>query len=216
MIQKYTLFSIFLFITSFNLTAQECGSTQVRIFAGPEFNGVLSGQDKVMRGMRIGFGAGLDVSKFMSCNVAFLTGLNYNYAPFEMWTNKDSEGYQYQMNRSHMLEIPLGIKYMTDQNSKSTSYYFGLSYLNALSISSDMRKTKEEKPTAFDLKYVEGTYMLYNPGLKIELGLMNKFDGDNAFTVSLFFKSILHNYFSGTESDKLTTFGTGFNVGYIF
>jgi len=216
MIQKYTLFSILMFITSLNLVAQECGSTQFRIFAGPEFNGVLSGQDKVMRGMRIGFGAGLDVSKFLSCNVAFATGLNYNYAPFEMWTNKDAEGYQYQMNRSHVLEIPLGIKYMTDQNSKSTSYYFGLSYINALALSSEMKKTKEEKPTAFDLKYVEGTYMLYNPGAKIELGLMNKFDGDNAFTVSMFFKSIFHNYFSGTESDKLTTFGTGLNVGYVF
>jgi hypothetical protein len=145
-----------------------------------------------------------------------MTGLNYNYAPFEMWVNKDAEGYQYQMNRSHMMEIPLGIKYLTDQNSKSTSYYFSLSYINALALSSDMKKTKEEKPTAFDLKYVEGTYMLYNPGAKIELGLINKFDGDNAFTVSMFFKSIFHNYFSGTESDKLTTFGTGFNVGYVF
>jgi hypothetical protein len=216
MLQKYTLFSILLLITTFNLYAQECGNTQVRIFAGPEFNGVLSGQDKVMRGMRIGFGAGIDVSKFLSCNVAFLTGLNYNYAPFEMWINNDAEGYQSQMNRSHMLEIPLGIKYMTDQNSKSTSYYFSLSYINGLALSSSMKKSKEEKPTAFDLKYVEGTYMLYNPGAKIELGLMNKFDGDNAFTVSMFFKSIFHNYFSGTESDKLTTFGTGFNVGYVF
>lgn len=216
MIQKYTLFSILLLITTFNLNAQECGNTQVRVFAGPEFNGVLSGQDKVMRGMRIGFGAGVDVSKFLSCNVAFMTGLNYNYAPFEMWVNKDAEGYQYQMNRSHMMEIPLGIKYLTGQNSKSTSYYFSLSYINALALSSDMKKTKEEKPTAFDLKYVEGTYMLYNPGAKIELGLINKFDGDNAFTVSMFFKSIFHNYFSGTELDKLTTFGTGFNVGYVF
>jgi hypothetical protein len=213
-----SLLLIFTFsvLTLNEISAQECGETKFRIFGGPEFSHLLSADSSTSRGMQLGAGIGGEVSHFVGCNLSLNTGLSYYYSPTDYWVDNDTL-VDFAKLRTHTFEIPLGIRFNTNYNSNTTAYYFGLAYTNNLAIaSSKVHQTVFIFPTDYQSIEREGTYMLYNPGAKFEIGLQNKFDGKNSITVGLHSRFVYHNFFSGISSDKILTMSIGLQLGYIF
>jgi hypothetical protein len=194
--------------------AQDCKDLTFRMLGGPELNFMAENAQSQSAGVRTGFTFGFDMNIPINCKAGVVTGINYNNYGFQAWQYSDSS--HVIRSTAHLVEIPIGLRFYTLENYNLISYFFTLSYINAINVADTYSILTERNNYQVSDNEFKNVNDIYSPGLMGEIGIKNKFNQLNAISFSIYTKALYLNMFNENITNRYFNLAFGARLGYYF
>ncbi len=197
-------------ILFFNLNAQTGKRTRLGFLLSPQISWLNSDHESVnSNGSKFGYNFGLLVDHFFDTNYAITTGLTINTSGGKLtYDLQDMDGNAYTSNETYQLkylEIPLGLKLLTNEFHRSRFYgQFGLYGQFNIKAVDENGKSRTDQIKSFDMGYNLGGGIEYSIG------------GDTFLTFGLLYHNGILDATNHYLSDKTHLNRLVFQFGVIF
>lgn len=196
---KKTILAIAVLLTAINLKAQHA-STRLGFDFSPQISWMMSDDDRVSsNGLMGGYNFGLIIDRFFAPNYAFATGifinttggkLNYKDGTSMVIGNTPHENIHKFSYRLKYLEVPMGIKLLTNQHDRNR-FYLQMGFSNQFLI-----KTNDGNG-----KSIKDEVRFYNFGYQLGGGIEHSLGSNLYLRTGLLFHSSLTDITSNNSYD---------------